>query len=64
MRNRTRSIALIAGLTALIGCAVYPVIIHPKLFPEKYSGCLHNTLIFFVNPCILSRRVDADMVLQ
>ena len=40
MRSRTKSTALIVGLFSLLGCAVYPVVIHPKFHPEKYSNCL------------------------
>lgn len=35
--NTLKSIALVAGLISVLGVAVYPVIIHPRLYPDKYS---------------------------
>lgn len=41
-----KSIAVVAGLISLLGIAVYPVVIDPKLNPEKYSAWsnLYNML--------------------
>ena len=36
MGRHNKSLAVILGFTALLGCAIYPVIIHPKIFPEVY----------------------------
>ena len=40
MAQRTgviKSIALVAGFVSVLGIAIYPIIIDPKLHPEKYS---------------------------
>ena len=34
--NYLKSVALVGGLVVLIGLAAYPIIIQPKLHPEKY----------------------------
>jgi hypothetical protein len=31
-----RSVAVIGGLVGLLGLAVYPIVVDPKLHPEKY----------------------------
>lgn len=40
-----KNIALIAGFVTVFGIAIYPIIIEPRLHPEKYSKCVVFTLI-------------------
>ena len=37
MRQRTKSLAVIAGLASITGVVIYSTMIYPKLNPEKYS---------------------------
>lgn len=39
-----RSVALVGGFIAVLGLAIYPVIIDPKLHPEKYSKIIITLL--------------------
>ena len=39
-----RSVALVGGFIAVLGLAIYPVIIDPKLHPEKYSKTMISLL--------------------
>lgn len=34
----TKGIAVIGALVSVIGLALYPIAIHPKLFPQKYQN--------------------------
>ena len=49
MSKRLKSLLVIGGLVGLIGVAVYPIIVHPKLHSKQYSEqaslcalCLHK----------------------
>ena len=37
MFKRLKSLLVIGGLVGLIGVAVYPIIVHPKLHSKQYS---------------------------
>ena len=38
-----KNIALIGGFVAVLGLTIYPIIIDPRLHPEKYSKCVMFT---------------------
>lgn len=38
----TKGIAVIGAVVSVIGLALYPIAIHPKLFPRKYRKCINN----------------------